>query len=404
MMRICPKCGAYYADESSAFCLADGTPLASVDPNTENWSEGSRAIKEKENSLRKQKRRLKWRRIVMIAMTALITALVVTRSFTVERVPPGSSPSPTPSLSPSPSPTPSPSPSQSPSPDIKSPVTSTPTPTPVYKISGQVTNNGRPLNGVNVTLKGAKAASTATDENGNYGFTDLPVGGSYTITPDSAKTDFTPRSHSISKLTKDEAADFSALRPNFHQISGRVTDARGPLGGVKIKLEGSKLTSTTTDASGNYQFSDLPVGGSYTITPDSAKTDFTPRSHSISKLTKDEEADFATSGKRDPPPECINADKSREGRTIIDTFGDGWRKKIEGERTKIIADIKGAEATLGPLEYQASVFQGCTEALITVTYVWSIKTNNPAVPAKVVAVPKKKQFVCLKVFGRWGCR
>ena len=77
MIRICPKCGDYNADASLAFCLVDGTPLINVDPTSERWSEGTRVIEEKENALRKQKRRLKWRRILLSAMTMSIATMVV---------------------------------------------------------------------------------------------------------------------------------------------------------------------------------------------------------------------------------------------------------------------------------------------------------------------------------------
>jgi len=77
MIRTCPKCGDYYADALLAFCLADGTPLVNVDTRSESWSEGTRVIEEKENALRTQKRKLKWRRVVMRAMTTLIATMVV---------------------------------------------------------------------------------------------------------------------------------------------------------------------------------------------------------------------------------------------------------------------------------------------------------------------------------------
>jgi hypothetical protein len=77
MIRTCPKCRAYYADDLLAFCLVDGMPLVNEDPLSESWREGSRVIKEKENALRKQQRKLKWRRFLLRAMTMLITIMVV---------------------------------------------------------------------------------------------------------------------------------------------------------------------------------------------------------------------------------------------------------------------------------------------------------------------------------------
>jgi hypothetical protein len=77
MMRFCPKCGDYYADSSLAFCLGDGTPLVDVNPHGESWGEAKRVVEEKESALRKQKRRLKWRRIVSAVVTTLIATAVL---------------------------------------------------------------------------------------------------------------------------------------------------------------------------------------------------------------------------------------------------------------------------------------------------------------------------------------
>jgi cytoskeletal protein RodZ len=77
MMRLCPKCGDYYADAALAFCLSDGAPLASVEPSSESWSEGARVIEEKENALKRQTRKLKWRRVALRAMTMALAVMVV---------------------------------------------------------------------------------------------------------------------------------------------------------------------------------------------------------------------------------------------------------------------------------------------------------------------------------------
>jgi hypothetical protein len=77
MMRVCPKCGDYSGDALLAFCLKDGTPLLPVDQTSERWSEGTRVIEEKENGLRKKRRRLKWRRALLSAMTMLMAIMVV---------------------------------------------------------------------------------------------------------------------------------------------------------------------------------------------------------------------------------------------------------------------------------------------------------------------------------------
>ena len=40
MLRFCPKCGELYADALLAFCLADGTPLGALAPDSDVWKEG----------------------------------------------------------------------------------------------------------------------------------------------------------------------------------------------------------------------------------------------------------------------------------------------------------------------------------------------------------------------------
>jgi hypothetical protein len=275
----------------------------------------------------------------------------------------------------------------------------------VYKISGRVTEaaNAKPLGAVNITLSGAKTASTKTDPHGNYSFGGLPGGARYTITPDMGKINFMPPSRSINNLARDESADFSGLaQPKVYKISGRVMDADKPLGGVSIKLGRSMEASTTTDANGVYRFSDLPAGGSYTISPDKTKGNFTPSDHLIGNLMRDESADFAR-----PPQECSEADKDRDAKSIMAKHGAEWRQNIEAEHDKIIAtNVRAsdgnAEATLSEIAYQR-VFKGCTVIFFTARYRWQITTYLPTAPPKVSNVTKHRLFSCVKRGGEWSC-
>jgi hypothetical protein len=442
MLRTCPKCSAYYADELLAFCLVDGMPLLAVDPGSRNWVEGARVLEEKTSASRKQQRRIKWRRVALTAITTLLLTMVVARSFTVETTSAGTKPtapvtsssSPAPPVSPllfppealSPTESPSPSESESPSPthsETSSPTetetstdTSAPTgtetsePARVYKISGRVMEGSQPLAGVKVTLEGSKLTSTTTDANGDYILNDLRAGGSYTITP-RATMNFAPQSRSFDDLKQDSAADFVA-QIKLYRISGQVIYSGRPLSGVKITLEGSKLTSTITDANGNYTFGDLRAGGSYTVSCQ-AKVNLTPPNHAFNNLAQDESANFSGVGKVDPPPpppseECSDDDKRLAGKSILDTFSAGWRKKIEQERAKIIADnakngVQG-EASLTQIDYQSVFPKGCKLAVVTLTYTWLIKTNASAVALpRTTSVPKRKVFPCSKFLGLWAC-
>ena len=55
-----------------------------------------------------------------------------------------------------------------------------------------------------------------------------------------------------------------------------------PVPGVTLNLTGDLTTSTLSDGPGNYQFSSLDPGGSYTVTP--GKTALSPGSAGISTV------------------------------------------------------------------------------------------------------------------------
>jgi Carboxypeptidase regulatory-like domain len=65
--------------------------------------------------------------------------------------------------------------------------TPTPTPAPTVSISGTViycsNPSLNPVPGVTLTLTGTSGGSTLSDGSGNYQFSSLPSGGSYTVTP-----------------------------------------------------------------------------------------------------------------------------------------------------------------------------------------------------------------------------
>src|SRR5436853_6313473 len=91
--------------------------------------------------------------------------------------------------------------------------TPTPTPPPTVSISGTVTYCANPtlppIPDVTMTLTGTSGGSTTTDAAGNYSFTGLPFGGSYTVTP--TKAALPPGSAGINAL--DVIAVVRYLRP-----------------------------------------------------------------------------------------------------------------------------------------------------------------------------------------------
>jgi hypothetical protein len=81
---------------------------------------------------------------------------------------------------------------------------------------------------------------------------------------------------------------------NAYTISGRITNNNVGLSNVTVNLSGSTTTSTTTDSNGNYQFSSLPIGGNYIVTPSLVGHSFSPAVRSYNNLTSNQTADFVS--------------------------------------------------------------------------------------------------------------
>lgn len=196
-----------------------------------------------------------------------------------------------------------------------------------------------------------------------------------------------------------------------------MTVAGQPVAGVKVRLEGLKATTATTDGSGYYAFSDLRAGGGYSVTPLRDKTNFKPFNRSFDNLTQDGSADFAGDGEREPEREperdskpeskCTRDDVDRDRKIIIDMYSARWRESVERERRKVIAesarDGLTAEATLVPQEPQIMFVKECKAATVTYKYIWKIKVFDAATPVRDLNVPKQRIFGCGKMLGRWFC-
>ena len=74
--------------------------------------------------------------------------------------------------------------------------------------------------------------------------------------------------------------------PSTVNISGAISycsnPSPGPVAGVTLTLTGTSSGTMLSDGSGNYQFSSLPAGGSYTVTP--TKSALAPGTSSINTL------------------------------------------------------------------------------------------------------------------------
>ena len=147
--------------------------------------------------------------------------------------------------------------------------------TPTYTLSGKVT--GAVLKDVLINLSGGGSATTLSDDTGSYSFTGL-LKGSYTATPSLTGYIFNPANSSVTINTA--SATFSNFESSqtsapTYTISGTVSGATQA--GVTINLSGAgtAVTSTQTDASGNFSFSNLG-NGDYTLSPNKNGYTFTP--------------------------------------------------------------------------------------------------------------------------------
>ncbi|HZI87169.1 MAG TPA: carboxypeptidase regulatory-like domain-containing protein, partial [Pyrinomonadaceae bacterium] len=124
-----------------------------------------------------------------------------------------------------------------------------------------------------------------TDGAGNASFS-APVAASLTASELVTATATDPNNN-----TSEISACRQVVQSGF-SISGRIADGAGQsLPGVTVTVSGGG-GSTTTDANGNYLFSDLPAGGNYTVTPSSNTHSFNPASQTFNNLNMNRIANF----------------------------------------------------------------------------------------------------------------
>ncbi|MDD3625777.1 MAG: SBBP repeat-containing protein [bacterium] len=71
-------------------------------------------------------------------------------------------------------------------------------------------------------------------------------------------------------------------------IAGTITDGSNPLENVTVNLTGGSNTSTTTNSSGYFAFTNLTSGLDYTVTPNMTHWSFTPLSRTYNNLVIDQ--------------------------------------------------------------------------------------------------------------------
>ena len=152
-------------------------------------------------------------------------------------------------------------------------------------ISGTITASpgSQPLHETTVSYNGG---ATTTDGSGYYSF-EVPYGWSGTVTPSRIGFSFSPSSRSYSNVTSDQTNQDYSASVHWVGISGTITSSVNgqPVAGVSVNSTGyGWITSTTTDASGNYTLS-LSAGTDAVVTPSKAGSSFLPPSRSYTNLT-----------------------------------------------------------------------------------------------------------------------
>ncbi|MBL8216082.1 MAG: VCBS repeat-containing protein, partial [Bryobacterales bacterium] len=80
-----------------------------------------------------------------------------------------------------------------------------------YTISGRITAGASGVSGVVVNITGWGTYTAITDSSGNYVFTNVPAGGTYTVTPSPAAYYFAPGATTLTGLSANRTVNFTAM-------------------------------------------------------------------------------------------------------------------------------------------------------------------------------------------------
>jgi hypothetical protein len=163
-----------------------------------------------------------------------------------------------------------------------------------YSISGKIgTVASGPVNGVTVALSGSSAADTATNQSGDYAFTNLDGSGNYTVTPSKVNYSFSPTSRTFNNLSANQtSASFLATRTGYSIrifTYGPNSNSLG-VGGVTVTVTGP--TTATGFSNPFVTFNNLQPGGNYTVTPSQTGFRFFPTNRVFTNLSTDESGEF----------------------------------------------------------------------------------------------------------------
>src|ERR1019366_224002 len=215
---------------------------------------------------------------------------------------------------------------------------------PNQSISGQITNGGFPLPGINVGLTGAENKMTQTAPDGKYSFPNLSASGPYTVTPSSDQFSFNPPSQTFQSIVGNQVANFSAT-PDLFLLSvskagtgsGTVTSGDGFINcGTVCSYtynSGSQVTLTETPSQDSSFTSwigcDSSNGNTCTVTMISSRTvsaTFTlnPIYYTLSVSTSGDGTVTSTDGFISCPGTCSHTYPAGTPVTLNATAGQGW--------------------------------------------------------------------------------
>jgi len=142
-----------------------------------------------------------------------------------------------------------------------------------------LSQDGRGVAGVQLTIQGSQTYTAATDADGFFRYDDLPRG-SYTVTPSLADLTFSPASRDVTLADADASSvAFTAEVAETFTLSGTVQSSDGNgWPDVSVSITSQHLqTTVTTDALGRFAQRGL-IGDSYSIAPAAEGHAFWPAS------------------------------------------------------------------------------------------------------------------------------
>ncbi|GAB5466214.1 MAG: hypothetical protein Kapaf2KO_16500 [Candidatus Kapaibacteriales bacterium] len=223
--------------------------------------------------------------------------------------------------------------------------------TATYSLSGTITENGSPLENIEVS---SGSATETTDANGEYLFEDLGAG-IYTVTPISPGYNYTPEEYTIDLSSDTTGFEFEATSSTtaIYTLSGTITENGNPLRNIEVSIGSA---TDTTDANGEYLFEDLEAG-SYTVTPISESCTFTPENQIVNLNSDQTGVDFII--------DCPEDTYSLSGKISDDLYGAQGIEVGNGIST-VITDFNG--------EY---IFENLIAGSYTITPLSESCTFNP---------------------------